>query len=277
MSSCESTPINGHASFHSYFVHFLTCAPLCSTFSVLSLAEGAHSATRRRSMHWKKKGMLKMRINLGKNPRKTVRSTRSSIRKSAKAGQIPLFKTDTQTFFGGILLKNRRKGLRPLSTKNAIHLVMKSSLARGTKSFRHTANLRPLRRMIECECRKWGIRLYRLAINFNHIHFVILIPNRTIYKKFISSLTCKISFKVGHARKGVKCGRKRSFFDERPFTRILAWGRDFRHVSEYLERNILEAIGFVAYKPRVDFYARYSTEGALSRTEGAHALDGAPG
>jgi hypothetical protein len=40
------------------------------------------------------------------------------------------------------------------------------------------------------------------------------------------------------------------FWDKRPFTRILEWGKDFNVISSYLLQNILEALGFIPYKPR---------------------------
>ena len=172
-----------------------------------------------------------------------------------KLPQLSLFTETTKKFFGGLLLQGKRKTRRPLTTKNPIHFVFKASLATGAKSFRHPRNLRPLRLLIEADCRRFGVRLYRLAINFDHIHLILLIPKRQIYRRFISSLTSKISFKVGHGKKGDKAGRR--FFVARPFSRILEWGRDYGHVCDYLEKNILEALGFIPYSRRKSSYAKY--------------------
>jgi hypothetical protein len=41
-----------------------------------------------------------------------------------------------------------------------------------------------------------------------------------------------------------------SFWNKRPFTRIVEWGREFKSVSRYLLQNTLEAFGFIPYQPR---------------------------
>ena len=40
------------------------------------------------------------------------------------------------------------------------------------------------------------------------------------------------------------------FWDARPFTRIVEWGRDFKNFGFYILQNTLEATGFMPYQPR---------------------------
>ncbi|MEQ1666451.1 MAG: hypothetical protein ABL927_13865, partial [Bdellovibrionales bacterium] len=49
------------------------------------------------------------------------------------------------------------------------------------------------------------------------------------------------------------------FWDQRPFTRIVEWGRDFKNACSYLMQNSLEAIGFLEYKTRVRKYQRLNS------------------
>lgn len=51
-----------------------------------------------------------------------------------KPQQLQLMKKDLR-FFGGALLKGKRKNLRPLSSKDPIHIVMRSTFAKGNDSF----------------------------------------------------------------------------------------------------------------------------------------------
>ena len=48
----------------------------------------------------------------------------------------------------------------------------------------------------------------------------------------------------------------------RPFSRITNWGRDFKQCIGYLKQNILEAFGFVNYKPRKNHYAAWIKQAA---------------
>ena len=47
------------------------------------------------------------------------------------------------------------------------------------------------------------------------------------------------------------------FWEFRPFSRIVNWGRDFKTCVQYLKKNVLEALGFVPYKPRKDYYSKW--------------------
>ena len=53
--------------------------------------------------------------------------------------------------FGGNLLKGNAKSARPLSTKVAVHLVLKSTQAIGTKSMLHTYNVNKINNIISMQ------------------------------------------------------------------------------------------------------------------------------
>ena len=44
--------------------------------------------------------------------------------------------------------------------------------------------------------------------------------------------------------------KAQGFWQFRPFSRVVSWGRDFKSCTEYLKQNVLEALGPVE-KPRV--------------------------
>lgn len=93
--------------------------------------------------------------------------------------------------------------------------------------------------------RRNHVRLYRVAIVSTHIHLAIKVRDRKTYNKFIRSLTGtlpKVVMGFQHPRE--------SFWDHRPFTRILEWGKDFTSTCNYIVRNILEAYGVIQYTPR---------------------------
>ena len=166
--------------------------------------------------------------------------------------QIPLFENKEKRFFGGILLKGKRKSRRPLCNKSAIHLVVRSEKATGRASF---SRYKPqISACLKKHARKFGVKIYRDAIQSNHIHLVLRITNRKLYGYFIAATTGTIARIVTRGA-GLK-KQNRTFWEARPFTRILYWGKDYKQSMGYLLQNVLEALGFVPYKPRKDYYSK---------------------
>jgi hypothetical protein len=75
--------------------------------------------------------------------------------------------------FGGEYLVGRRKSKKPLSTRDPLHLVLRTDCG---PVFR-PQNLR-LEKLIQRLARESGVRLYELAINWSHIHFVLHFKRR---------------------------------------------------------------------------------------------------
>ena len=168
--------------------------------------------------------------------------------------QLKLLNRSDLKFFGGALLRGRRKSQRPLSHKHPIHLVLRSDKAKGLASFFRFR--KSIERLITKQAGKFGVRIYQQAIQSNHIHFVLKIQNREHYRYFISALTGSIALRVCRGA-GLK-KQDRTFWLSRPFTRIVSWGRDFQGVLNYLTQNTLEALGLVEYKPRKNYYAKFT-------------------
>ena len=144
-------------------------------------------------------------------------------------------KTSYQKQFGGELLVNIRKSQRPLSLKKPIHLVLRSDTV---KLF--NPNNTNLEKLIYRVAGQFQIRVYDLALNWNHIHAIIKIKDRKDYVRFIRALTSLIAVKIKSIIKDLK-----AVFTLRPFTRILEWGRDFKSTQDYVYQNQLEAFGLI--------------------------------
>jgi len=188
--------------------------------------------------------------------------------------QQNLFKIPShKKIFGGALLNGRRKGARPLSSSQAIHIVLKSQWATAADKFTTHANKSVVEVIIASAARRYGIRIYQSAICGNHIHLMIRTKRRWLYRAFISVVTGLIaqhvmqqqSYEVFIATKrkefageGVPQQEKgQAFWQHRPFSRVVDWGRDYQKCLKYLTRNTLEALGFIEYKQRRDYYARW--------------------
>jgi REP element-mobilizing transposase RayT len=171
----------------------------------------------------------------------------------ARAARQLSFFPAAPRFFGGALMKGRRKTRRPLAFKRPLHLVMKSSRARRRWAFLDSTNKRQIERWLRSFAKRSGIRVYRVAVNWDHLHLVIRVPNRSAYNRFIRSFSGTLPKAVLGFEHPTE-----SFWDHRPFTRIVSWGRDYRGTCEYVLRNTLEALGLVTYKKRVTtIYARW--------------------
>ena len=150
--------------------------------------------------------------------------------------------------FGGAYLKGNPRFQRPVSVKRSMHLVMKSSMAKGSLSFLNPIRAKRIELTIKTQAKRVGVRIYRYANAGNHLHLVVKTPSRQAFRHFIRASAGLIARLTTGIQKGAKLGKK--FWDARPFTRIVEWGRDYLVVSRYVQQNTLEALGFIAYKPR---------------------------
>ncbi|MBL7716105.1 MAG: transposase [Bdellovibrionales bacterium] len=166
----------------------------------------------------------------------------------ARQPYLPDFEKLRIKDFGGSAIKGNAREARPLSTRRPLHLVLRSSLAKADRSFLHQKHRKTINALIHDAGKKSGVRIYRFANSGNHLHLVILPTSRSAYLRFIRSLTGRIARRVLGAERGRALGVK--FWDALPFTRILEWGRDYRVACSYLRQNVLEALGFIPYRPR---------------------------
>jgi putative transposase len=157
------------------------------------------------------------------------------------------FKTQDQ--FGGSLLKRRcNRTARPLSTKQSLHLILKSSVAKGAFSLRSQQNRSKVDSIIQREAKRNGVTLLKYSNNFNHLHLHVKIVSRATYKRFIKSISGAIAMAVTGACKTRPLpqliGRKR-FWDARPYSRVVRGWRGFKTANDYVVLNQLEAEGLM--------------------------------
>src|SRR5471030_2165101 len=120
--------------------------------------------------------------------------------------------------FGGVYLKNSNpKEKRPISTKRSMHLVLRSSMAKGGLSFLKRDN--KIREIISIQGKKHGVKIYRQANGGNHLHLMVLPRSRDAFNNFIRSISGIIARLILGAERG--CAKGIKFWDKRPFTRIV--------------------------------------------------------
>jgi putative transposase len=150
--------------------------------------------------------------------------------KQLQLSNSPYFKSTPS--FGGELNINKRKSRRPLDIKKPLHLVLRADIEKPI--FLHREDV--LDKLILRFAKKFGIKIFESSVNANHLHLVISFKHRLLYKKFVAAVTGRIAqiLKIKWLN--------------RPFTRILEWGRDFKNAMDYVLRNQKEAWGLISYK-----------------------------
>jgi hypothetical protein len=114
-----------------------------------------------------------------------------------------------QKSFGGVLSpvsgkewKSNPKSARPVAVRQAMHLVLRSSLARNERSM--LLHDRTIQRVLRRLAKRFGIRLYDIANSGNHLHLILRLPHRkalTPFLKAATGLIARIVLRVerGHA------------------------------------------------------------------------------
>lgn len=163
--------------------------------------------------------------------------------------------------FGGSRRKGNPRDARPIAVKRAMHLVLKSKKAVGARSFLAPARAAAILVLMNRVARLHGVKIHRYANGGNHLHLIVQPPSRSAFHRFLRGTTGIIarmtlgvergSARVKQELKAEDVARPSArFWDARPFTRIIEWGRDFQKTNAYVIQNTLEALGFIAYVRR---------------------------
>ena len=150
------------------------------------------------------------------------------------------FPLEQRAFSPGCRTTRASRQYRPRATKEAMHLVLRSDRARGPKSLlKYDAVVRAV---IAKVAKRHGVRVYRVVNAGNHMHITLKLSKQFLWHGFISGVTGGIARAVGFQRDE---NSKQGFWNSRPFTRIIAWGRDYNVVKDYHTLNQLEVDGVV--------------------------------
>ena len=140
--------------------------------------------------------------------------------------------------YGGALLKKRKARLhaRPLTTKATMHLVLRSSQARGEYSLLQKEHKLIIDNVFRKFSKIHAVKILKLVNVSNHLHLEVKLGRRASWRPFIGAVTGAIALKIGK-------GKLKRFWDRRPFTRILRSFRERIILRKYFELNELEALG----------------------------------
>ncbi len=145
------------------------------------------------------------------------------------------------------MTKAKNRHARPISSKDPMHLVLRSTKAKGAHSFGNK-NAARVRGVVDRNCKRYGVKLIQYSNNFNHLHLLVKFPSRAIYLRFIRSLTGHLVLTVTKANKFAglkKIFGENGFWDFRPFTRVVRSWRGYVVAKDYVTLNELEALAIL--------------------------------
>jgi REP element-mobilizing transposase RayT len=151
---------------------------------------------------------------------------------------------------GGAKTQGKRKIARPIDPKRPLHVVLKSSRAKGEWSMLHPKKAKHVDTRSQAIAKKWGIRIYRQANVGNHIHFLLSTPSRRAFQGFLRELSGTLAMLITGAHKGNPVGK---FWDQLAYSAVVQWGRHFRNVTDYVIKNLFESAGFLKAADKARF------------------------
>ncbi len=138
---------------------------------------------------------------------------------------------------GGALTLGLRKVHRPLDPKKPLHLILKSSRARGEWSLLRHRNRNWVERLISMKAKHFGVQVRGFVNVGNHLHLKLKIRDRAGFQKFLKSVTTQIARHVTGARRGAPKGK---FWDALAFTKVIRVWRQEQVLDRYLHANQVE-------------------------------------
>jgi REP element-mobilizing transposase RayT len=161
-----------------------------------------------------------------------------------KKDQLSFFNERKSHSYGGQLrTKAKNRGARPISNHQSMHLVLRSSKAKGPWSFLKASNRQKISTFVKRISHKYGVSLISVANVGNHLHLHIkLNGNREVYKRYIRGLTAGIAILITKVNKNTSL--KEKFWDYRPFSRIVIGFRNYLTLKDYILINQFEGLGY---------------------------------
>ncbi len=129
-----------------------------------------------------------------------------------------------------------------------MHVVMRASQASAGSPWSLHRHARLVTELLGKLSHRYGVKVYEVSNNGNHLHLLVRAHYRQGFRSFLRVFAGQLAQRVTGAVKGKKLiGR---FWDLPVFTRIVAFGKAYRHAKHYVIQNQLEADGTMPYQPR---------------------------
>ena len=151
-----------------------------------------------------------------------------------------------------------------MSIKQSHHITLKSIHAVGPRSlFRHK---RLILSLMKKNSVHFQVKIYEYAIQGNHIHLLVKAQSREGLQNFFRVIAGHSAQRIlkefplkksegGAPKQGEQkvagCKKnQRVFWSYLVYSRVVSWGREFKTVTAYIQKNTLEILQIIAYQPR---------------------------
>ena len=135
--------------------------------------------------------------------------------------------------------KKKRKERRAFSSKNPLHVTLRSEHARGKLSLLYPPHARYIRHLIPLLARKYAVRVYRFANVGNHLHLLLQAEDKKGVQAFFRVLTGLLARKITGAQKGRPFGTR--FWEGLIYSRVITWGKAYLRACRYIDKNQRQA------------------------------------
>jgi REP element-mobilizing transposase RayT len=146
-----------------------------------------------------------------------------------------------------------------------MHLVLRSSLARGAWSFVQPKNEAMIHRILAKHAKSTNTEILGIGNAGNHLHLRVQFSSRKKYLRFIRSVTGEIALKIkkiaqkitptenvkskhstntGVTNSDKKSLSKHNFWDRRPFSSIVSTLKYVARLTDYIHINGIEGQGY---------------------------------
>jgi REP element-mobilizing transposase RayT len=150
---------------------------------------------------------------------------------------------DKSEFGGKLLNVSNARTARPVSTKQAMHLVLRSSLARGKHSMSNKGVALAIDETIKSQAENCGVRILQYSNQGHHLHLLVMVKGRAQLTSFLKSVSGLVARIVIGAQRGAP--KKVKFWDQRPWSKVLT---DGENLKKYAQQNFNENVGFSSKK-----------------------------
>jgi REP element-mobilizing transposase RayT len=134
---------------------------------------------------------------MGKVKQRQRSERRSQTKRRSSEEQLSFFPPQERAYGGDVRTTRRSRSGRPLSTRQTIHLVLRSTKAKGAFSLRRPQHSKTVRDVLKRFSQKYGVVLLSVANVGNHLHLHVRLTRRHLYAPFIRAVTGAIALKVG--------------------------------------------------------------------------------
>lgn len=172
---------------------------------------------------------------------------------SAKSAKIPKQLGFAKTIWrhryshGGELRRERAgRRMRPLSTKDPLHLVFKINIAALPKGLRHPQTQVVVHQALRQCAKRFFVRIDQVSIQRDHIHCVVRASKRHLFQYFFQVVAGQIAQRVTGTFTQTYEGPR--IWKARPFSRVVKGWKAYQTACNYVRLNEQEAKGIIPYQ-----------------------------